>query len=56
MPELEETGLETYLTDVLDALVNNDRTKLKLFGQQDGFVDNRIREFVWFFLSIHDLF
>ena len=48
MPEFDKTQVEKYLSQVLDALAKGDKVALKRFGQQDGFVDNRIRTLVWY--------
>lgn len=48
MPEFDKAQVDKYLSQVLDALVRDDKVTLKRFGQQDGFVSNRIRALVWY--------
>jgi len=48
MPELQHEQLESYLTQVLEAVVKRDKRALRRHGQQDGFINDRIRRLVWF--------
>ena len=48
MPAFDQAKLETYLSNVLDAVAQGDKTTLRKFGQLDGFVNNHIRKLVWF--------
>jgi len=43
----QQKQLELYLDNILDALVRQDKAALKRFGQQNGFVNDRIRRLVW---------
>lgn len=48
MPEFQQAQLEAYLSKALDAVIRGDKAALRRFGQQDGFINNRIRRFVWY--------
>jgi hypothetical protein len=48
MPAFDEAQLEKYLSSLLDALSKGDKAALKRFGQQNGFISNRMRKFVWY--------
>jgi len=48
MSELQHEQLESYLTQVLEAVVKRDKPALRRHGQQDGFINDRIRRLVWF--------
>jgi hypothetical protein len=47
MPAFQQAQLEEYLSKVLEAVVQGDKAGLKRYGQQDGFINNKIRKFVW---------
>ena len=47
MRGFQQKQLELYLDNILDALVRQDKAALKRFGQQNGFVNDRIRRLVW---------
>jgi hypothetical protein len=48
MPGLKHDQLESYLTKVLDAVLARDKLTLRHCGQQDGFINDRIRQLVWY--------
>jgi hypothetical protein len=52
MPGLQHEQLEAYLTQVIEAVEQRDKTTLRQCGQRDGFVNNRIRRLVWYSLVL----
>lgn len=48
MPEFQQAQLDAYLSKVLEAVVRGDKAALRRFGHKDGFINNRIRRFVWY--------
>jgi len=48
MPGLKQDQLQSYVTQVLEAVVRRDKAALRLYGQRDGFINDRIRRLVWF--------
>jgi|SRR5277367_1144232 len=48
MPAFDQAQVDKYFSEVLEALVKGDKITLKQFGQRDGFVNNKIRAFVWY--------
>jgi Rab-GTPase-TBC domain len=47
MPEFQQAQLDAYLSKVIDAIIRGDNAALGRFGRQDGFINNKIRRFVW---------
>lgn len=45
---LKHEQLEAYLTKVLAAVLAHDKHTLRQCGQQDGFINDRIRQLVWY--------
>ena len=48
MPGLKHEQLQSYVTQVLEAVMRRDKATLRRYGQQDGFISDRIRQLVWF--------
>jgi hypothetical protein len=47
MPVFQQAQLDEYLSKILEAIVQGDKAALRRHGQQDGFINDKIRKFVW---------